>query len=80
MTGIETLLVLTVAALDLAVVSGRIGTDELMPDAELSGRVLKQRRNIPLGVRKAVGKFKSIVGLDTLDVNTPACIPFDQPF
>lgn len=38
---IEALLGLPVAALHLAVVAGRIGTDELMADTELSGSGLK---------------------------------------
>ena len=77
---IKALLVLTVAAFDLAVVPGSIGTNELVSDAELSGRVLKQSRNIPFGVGETVGEFKSIVGLDTLNANTLASIPLDQPF
>ena len=47
-TGIESLLVLAVAALDLAVVPRRIGADQLMPDAQLGSRLFKQRRQIAL--------------------------------
>ena len=41
MARVKPLLVLAVAALHLAVVAGRIGTDELMADTELSGSGLK---------------------------------------
>ena len=43
-SGIESLLILTVAALDLAVVPRRIGTDQLMPDAQLRGHLFKRRQ------------------------------------
>ena len=77
---VEALLILAVTALNLAVVPGSIGTDELVPDAELSGSVLKESGNIPFGVGKAVGELKAIVCLDAFDVNPPASIPFNQPF
>ena len=41
---IESLLILTVAVLDLTVVPRRIGADQLMSDAQLGGRLFKQRR------------------------------------
>ena len=77
---IEALLIFSMAAFDLAVVPGSIGTNELVSDAELSSCVLKQGGNIPFGVGKAVGKLKAVVGLDALNVNPPASIPLDQPF
>ena len=40
---IEALLVLTVAALDFAVVPRRIRADQLVPDAQLGSRLFKQR-------------------------------------
>ena len=52
MTGIKSLLILAVAALNLAVVPRRIGTDQLMPDAQFSSRLFKQRRQIALAARK----------------------------
>ena len=78
--GIEAFLILAVAAFDLAVVAWSIGAYELVADTELSSRILKQSRNIPFGVGKAIGELKAVVGLDTLNVNSPACIPFHQPF
>ena len=41
MAAIEAFLIFTVAALDLAVVPGSIGADELMTDTELHSGVLK---------------------------------------
>ena len=46
MAGIKPLLVLTVAALHLAVVARCVGADQLVPDAQLGGSFLKQRRQI----------------------------------
>ena len=46
-TGIEVLLILMVAAFNLAVVSGGIGADELVTDTQLGGGGLKQRRYLP---------------------------------
>lgn len=43
-TGIETLLVLTVAALNLAVVPWRIWANEFVPNAQFGSRLFKQRR------------------------------------
>ncbi len=79
MTGIETLLVLTVAALDLAVVPWRIGTNELVSDAQLGSRLFKQRRQISLAARKTVGKLKAVVRLDALHFDPSAGIPHCQP-
>ncbi len=41
MAGVEAFLVLPVAALHFAVVAGRIGTDQLMADSQISGGPLK---------------------------------------
>ena len=38
---VEALLIFTVAALNLSIVTGSIRTDELVPYAQLSGRCLK---------------------------------------
>ena len=51
MAGIEPFLILTVAALDLAVVSRCIGTNQLVANAQLGGGFLKQRGQIALAVR-----------------------------
>ena len=47
---IEELLILTVAALDLAVVARRIGANQFMPDPQFGSRLLKQRRQITFAV------------------------------
>jgi len=78
--GIKTLLVFPVAALHLAVVSGSVGTDELVADAEFSCSDLKQSRQISFAVGKAIGEFKAVVGLDAFHPYASAGIPFDQPF
>lgn len=51
-TGVKALLVLPVAALHLAVVARRVGTDELVADPQLGGCGLKQGRQIPLLLEK----------------------------
>ena len=76
--GIEPLLVLAVAALDLAVVAGRVGANELVADAQPGGGLLKQCRKIPLAVGKPVGEFKTVVRLDTFHLDPTACIPCGQ--
>ena len=78
--GIEAFLVLTVAALHLAVVARRIRPDELVADTQLGGGGLKQSREIPLAIGKSVGKFKTVVGLDTFHADSPAGIPLEQLF
>ena len=52
MAGIKALLILAVAALDLAVVPGSIGTDP-----QLGGSTFKQGLDIAFAVRKAVGEL-----------------------
>ena len=66
---VEALLIFTMAAFHLSVVPGRIGADELVPYAKLSGRCLKEGFQITLAARKAIGEFKTVIGLDTLDGN-----------
>ena len=78
--GIETLLVLTVAALYFAIVPWGVGPDKLMADAELLRGRLEQGGQIPFAVGKAVSKLKAVVCLDTLHLDTPACIPLYQLF
>ena len=78
--GIEAFLVLPVAALHLAVVARRVGTDELVADPQLGGCGLKQGRQIPLAVGEAVGELKSIVSLDTFHADTSAGVPLEQLF
>ena len=54
---IETLVILSMAALDFSVVPGGIGTDQLPLDAQYIGCNLKVGRQVPLVVAKAVGKL-----------------------
>ena len=72
MRRIEAVLVLVVAAFHLAVVLASIGTDELVSDRQFSGSALKHRGDIPFAVGKAVGKFKAVVGPDTLHPANPS--------
>ena len=65
--GVETFLVFAVAAFDLAVVTGRVGADQLVEDTEFSGGAFKQRRKIPPGIGETIGKLETIVRLDTFD-------------
>ena len=76
--GIETFLVLTVAALHLTVVPRGIRANQLMPDAQLSSRPLKQSRQLALPAGEAVGKLGTVVRLDTLHLDPAACIPRGQ--
>ena len=79
-TGVKVLLVLPVATLYFAVMSRRIGADELMTDAQLGGSGFKQSGDVPLAVGKAVSKLKAIIRLDTFHPDAPAGIPLEQPF
>ena len=76
--GIEAFLVLTVAALHLTVVPRGIRANQLMPDAQLSSRPLKQRRQLALPAGEAVGKLGTVVRLDTLHLDPAARIPRGQ--
>ena len=64
---VEATLILTVAALYLAVVAGRVGTNQLVPNAQLCGGPLKERDQFTVGLCKAIGKLKPVVSLDTFD-------------
>ena len=77
---IETLLILPVATLHLAVVSWRVGTDEFMPDAQLGSGDLKQGGQIPSAVGETIGKLKAIVRLHALYPDTSAGVPLEQLF
>ena len=75
---IEPFLILTVAALHLAVVTRGVWTDQLMPDIQLGSRLFKQRRQIALAVGKPIGELKAVVRLNTLHLDTTARIPRGQ--
>ena len=64
---VEATLILTVAALYLAIVTGRIGTNQLVPNAKLCSGPLKERDRFTVGLIKAVGKLKPVVSLDTFN-------------
>ena len=66
---IKSLLIFAVAALNLAVVPGRIRTNELVPNAQFGSRLFKQRRKISLAARKTVGKLKAVVRLDAFHLD-----------
>ena len=71
---VEAFLILAVAALDLAVVAGRVGANELVAAAQPGSGLLKQCRKILLAVGKPVGEFKTVVRLDTIHLDPTACI------
>ena len=76
--GIETFLVLTVAALHFAVVPRRIWTNELMPNTKFGSRPLKQCQQIAFTVGITVGELEAIVRLDTFHLDPTARIPRGQ--
>ena len=80
MTGIKTFLVFPVAAFYFAIMPWSIGTDKLVTDAQVGSGFLEKGLEVPFAVRKTVRKFKTIVGLDTLDPDAPAGIPLHQTF
>ena len=80
MTGVKAFLVLPVAALHLAVVAGRVGTDELVVYTELCSGSLKQGGQVMFAVGETIGELKSIVSLDTFHADTSAGVPLEQLF
>ena len=62
---IEFFIVLAVAALDLAIVSGCVRADEFVLDAELGKGLLKECRGGGLGTVQPVGELGTVVGLNT---------------
>lgn len=78
--GIKTFLILRVATLHLAVMAGRIRTEELMAGTHLNGGCLKEVGHIPSAAGKTVCEFKAVVHLDALHPNPSTGIPFKQSF
>lgn len=76
--GIEALLILTVTTLHFTVVARCVGANELVPDTQLGGSDLKQRRKVPLAVGEAIGKFKAVIRLDAFHADTSVGIPLEQ--
>ena len=68
---VETLLVFAMAALYFAVVAGRVGTDQLVPDSKPCSGQFKACGQVSSAVGEMVGKLKSVVCLDTLYPRTP---------
>ena len=66
---VKALLVLTMTAFHLSVVPGSIGADELVANSQLSGCCLKEGFQVALAAGKAIGEFKTVIGLNTLDSN-----------
>lgn len=63
---IKTLIVLPMASLYLSIMTGRKGTNELMPYPMCLQMLLEKSRFVPLR-RKAVGKLRPIIRLDALN-------------
>ena len=76
---IEPFLILTVAALHLAVVTRGVWTGQLMPDIQLGSRLFKQRRQIALAVGKTIGEPKAVVRLNTLHLDTTRSVCGESP-
>ena len=75
---VEPLLILTVAALHLAVMSGRIRTNPFMPAFKTLRRQFKPGGNILLAVGTAIRELKSVICLNTFHLNSSAIIPCRQ--
>ena len=67
MRGVEFLIVFSMAALDLAVMSGSVRTDQLVTDAELTKGSLKERLTLAAVRSQAVGKLHTVICLNALD-------------
>lgn len=80
MEGVKAFLVLPVAALHLAVVTGRVGTDEFVADTKPGSGGLKEGGQLPPAVGKAIGELEAIVSLDAFHSDSPAGISLDQLF
>ena len=66
---VETLLVLTMTTFHLSIVTGSIGTDELVPYAQLSRPGLKTGFQVTFTVGKTIGELKTVISLHTLHGN-----------
>lgn len=58
MTGVEALLIRSMAAIQITVVLRDVGTKELVADTWFRCCLLKQSRKIPLAVRETIGSPK----------------------
>jgi len=75
---VEPFLVFSVAALDLAIVAGRIGANQLVTNAQAGGSSLEEGLAAAILDREAVGELGTVVGLDALDSDAVAGIPGDS--
>lgn len=80
MDRIKAFLVLSVAELHLAIMPRCVRTNELVLDTKIMSSFLKKGLNVPFTVGKTVGKFKTVVSLDTFHKDALAGIPLHQPF
>lgn len=71
-------LVLPVAVLYLAIMPGRVRTNELVLDTKIMSSFLKKGLDVPFTVGKTVGKFKIVVSPDTFYSDASAGIPLHQ--
>ncbi len=77
---IKAFVVFPMAALHLAIMLGRVRTNELMPDFQVGSGFLKKGGDVSFAVGKTVSKFKTVVSLDTFHMDTLAGIPLHHPF
>ena len=77
---VKTLLILAVAALNLAVMAWSVRSNKLVTDAEPGGGEFEASRNVSFAVREAVGKFKAIVCLNTFHSDAATLEPGDGLF
>ena len=74
---VEPFLIFSVAALDLAIVARRVGPNQLMAEAQAGGSSFEEGLAAAIFDREAVGKLRSVIGLDAFDLDAAAGIPGD---
>lgn len=75
---VEAFLILAVTALDLAIVTRGVGTNELVTNAEFSSSRFKQRRNVAFGIGETVGELKAVIRLNTFHGHTLSAKGFNN--
>ena len=78
MAAVEAFLVFAVATFNLAIVSGSIGTNELVLNAQSEGGCFKKRRNVALACREAIGKLETIICLNTFNRYASPLVPSNE--
>ena len=66
MSIVEPLLILAMAAFDLAGMPWRIWANQLMTNTKLGGGLLKQRLQVVFAVAEPIREFKAVIGLYAL--------------